>query len=383
MRIRFDRLIFLSLAAGLLLGQSACSAGGGNRRTRDDLTLEITLQELCQESIRSQFSMQTVGDDLHILFPERDTLSLKLLVLDAVDGYRLQDDSAFYLGRISYTPDVDAYFGEHFYHAVKDRQELYFYDRRSETKTVLKHISRTTPADSWWIEILSEAGRLTAALERKGEMDLFVNAGDALLVLPSARGEPAVSVLEPFRAGEAARVLSGSAAAGFTVYDELSRQLYRIRLQDDAYSAVPLLAGGSVHHAALRDGEKLDILTYDPDNSELLLFEEDLPGEFNETAVTLCRGTTSVFLFSVNGRRMFAYNEMTLDRKGNTVFRLSLLYPAAGKYVSKVLFEDSQPVQRFQAAFLNGCLNVAFVQESLRLLSVFISGPGSVEDQDL
>jgi hypothetical protein len=383
MRIKSGILGLFMLIVLLIFSLFACSAGGKNRSTQNELSVEIDLQELSQESIRGQFSMQAVGEELHILFPERDTLTLKLLVLSPDRGYRFENNTASYLDRISYTPDVDVYFGEHLYLAWKDNQDIYLYDRQSETKEVLKHISRTPADEAWWIDLISADGRLTAALYRAEGIDLFFNTEDELMHLQPSSGVSPESILKPFKAGGAARILSGTAEAGFTVYDEISRQLYRITFHDTSYRAQALLSGGPVHHAALRDNSELDILTYDPEKSELLLFSEDGPGQFNETAVTLCRGTTSVFFFPVNGRRMFVFNEVTLDRKRNTSHCLSLLYPEGSKYKKIVLFEDAQPIQRFQAVFMKGCLYVCFVQESLRLLSARFSGLDSVEDQDL
>jgi hypothetical protein len=377
---------FLCLAAVLLASQFACSAGGKNSGQK--LSLEISLQDLCRESGGRQFSMRTVEDDIYILLPDRDTLALKLLVLSSENRYRLTDDAVYYLERISYTPEVDACFGEHLYLAGKDKQDIFFYDLQSETEKVLKHISRAPNDPAWWIDIIDVDGRLTAALDRDAGMDLFVNAGDALIHLPAAAGTPSTTVMAPFRAGESAHVISGAAEAGFTVYDQISGQLYRIRRQgrifDKDYSVQALISGGQVHYAALREGELLDILVFNPDSSELLLYEEDSAGGFSETAVTLCRGATSVYFFTVNGERVFVYNEVTLDRKRNTIYRLSLLYPdGIKKYEKKVLYEDGKPIQRFQAAFLEKCLYVSFVQESLKMLSACFTGLGSIEDEDL
>ena len=81
---------------------------------------------------------------------------------------------------------------------------------------------------------------------------------------------------------------------------------------------------------------------------------------------------------------MFFFNETTVDRKGDTRYRLSLLYPdRTGTYGKKTLYEDEQPIRSFQAVFLDKCLHVSFVQGSLRLLSLCFSEGDSVEDQDL
>ena len=374
----------LSLAILMLAGVSACSAGVG--RKQKDLALDIQVQDLCQESMRGQFSLQAVEEDLYILYPERDTLALKLLMLSPDSRRFLQIETAYYLDSISHTPDVDAFFGEHLYQADEANHNIYFYDLQSEAKKVLKHIQRAPEDDSWRIELIPADGRLIAVLNNQGASELFVNPDNALLYFPAQSGSAATGIVlkDPFRAGEAARILDGTAETGFTVYDTISRQLYRIRLRGGSYSAEPLPTRGPIHYAAVNADNRLDILTYNPENSELLLFEEDLLGEYKSTAVTLCRGTTSVFFFSMNGRRMFLYNETTLDRQRHTLYCLSLLYPdSAGKYRKKVLYEDKHPIQRFQAACREELLYVAFVQEPFRLLSACFSGQELVENQDL
>ena len=75
----------LALVVFLLAGASACSGGGLEQK---DLSLEIRTQDLCHESMRGQFSIRAIENDLYILYPERDTLALKLLMLSPD---RLQD----------------------------------------------------------------------------------------------------------------------------------------------------------------------------------------------------------------------------------------------------------------------------------------------------
>jgi hypothetical protein len=374
----------LCLAVLLLVGASACSAGGDGKQK--DLSLEIRVQDLCQENMQGQFSMQAVEDDLYILYPERDTLALKLLMLSPDSRRCLQIKDASYLDRISHTTDVDALFGEHLYQADEVSHNIYFYDLQSETKKVLKHIQRAPEDDSWRIELIPADGRLIAVLNNRGAEELFVNPDNALVYFSAQSGPAATGIVlkEPFRPGEAAHILDGTAESGFTVYDTISRQLYRILLRGGSYSVLPLPAQGPIHYAAVNADNRLDILTYNPENSELLIFEEDLRGEYEGTAVTLCRGTTSVFFFSMNGRRMFLYNETTLDRRRHTLYCLSLLYPDnTGKYRKTVLYEDKYPIRRFQAVSREELLYIAFVQEPLRLLSVCFSGRESVENQDL
>jgi hypothetical protein len=91
--------------------------------------------------------------------------------------------------------------------------------------------------------------------------------------------------------------------------------------------------------------------------------------------VTLCEGTTSVFLAFHEDRRFFLFNERTTDQEDNRSYQLSLLYPATnGSQYRKVsLATGDAEIERFRALQAGDCLYVLYLQDELRLLSLSLA----------
>jgi hypothetical protein len=96
---------------------------------------------------------------------------------------------------------------------------------------------------------------------------------------------------------------------------------------------------------------------------------------FDVIPVTLCEGTTSVFLASHEDRRFFLFNERTADQEDKRIYQLSLLYPPTkGPQYRKVpLVTGDVDIEGFRALQVGDCLYVLYLQDELRLLSLSLA----------
>jgi hypothetical protein len=158
-----------------------------------------------------------------------------------------------------------------------------------------------------------------------------------------------------------------------TVFDGNSKRLYLIHLQQHTLDVEAIHASGEVHYSTILDGHVL-ILVFEPDESTITLLDRATDQRtFEVLPVTLCEGTTSVYLTSHSGQRLFLFNERIIDQREKTNYRLSLLHPAATgpKYEKLTLVEGDARIEEFSALKAGDSLYVLYLRrDTLNLLSL-------------
>jgi hypothetical protein len=128
------------------------------------------------------------------------------------------------------------------------------------------------------------------------------------------------------------------------------------------------------------------VLLFSPSDSTLLLLEEKREGAastFAATPVTLCEGTTSVFLGYANDLPFFLYNERAVDPNvEGGEHLLSLLTPAIGqdgeiRYRRTELLHLDTPIRRLRVSSAGSLLHVFFVQDTLKVLTLDLASLSS------
>jgi len=361
-------------------------------------TQEITITE---SSVGVNFSLHVNNDSFYIVYPALNALSLNFVdfvnLMDAADLATARSSAepcslavrdTTYLDRISYTPEIDINFGRHLFLADGRTRHILYTDLENEGNRVLKWLSRTDDDDAWWIDSLpglrypligrlDEEDGIRAVVAEGGALSLYILNKDRDLqristtVLPSgdflAQGDVSVVQQDDFWA--------------FTAYDGSSRRLYLVHTKDDEIAAQAVYTAGEIHYSTIANGRLL-ILIFEPLESTITLLETDLTGDhtldqksFEVLPVTLCEGTTSVFLAFHEDRRLFLFNERTTDQEDNRSYQLSLLYPATkGSQYRKVpLVTGDAEIERFRALQVGDCLYVLYLQDELRLLSLSLA----------
>ena len=356
-------------------------------------TQEITI---AKSSVGTNFSLHLNNDRFYIVYPALNALSLNFV--DIVDSVNLMNAAGkpcslvvrdtTYLDRISYTPEIDINFGRHLFLAGGSTRHILYTDLESEGNLVLKWLSRTDDDDAWRIDSLpglrypligrlGKGGEIQAVVAEDGALSLYILNQDRDLkristtVFPSgdfvAQGDISVVQQDDFWA--------------FTAYDGSSNRLYWVHVKDNEIAAQAVYTAGMTHYSTIGNGRLL-ILIFEPLESTITLLETELIGDsaleqksFDVIPVTLCEGTTSVFLASYEDRRFFLFNEQTADQEDKRSYQLSLLYPAAkGSQYRKVpLVTGDVGIERFRALQVGDCLYVLYLQDELRLLSLSLA----------
>ena len=350
-------------------------------------TQQITITE---SSVGANFSLHLNNDRFYIVYPALNALSLNFVNLmnAAAQPCSLVVRDTTYLDRISYIPEIDINFGRHLLLANVSTRHILYTDLENEGNLVLKWLSRTDDDETWWIDSLpglrypligrlDDRDEIRAVVAEDGALSLYILNKDrdpqriSTTVFPSgdflAQGDVSVFQQDDFWA--------------FTAYDGSSKRLYLVHEKDNEIAALAVYTAGEIHYSTIANGRLL-ILIFDPLESTITLLETELIGysaleqkSFNVIPVTLCEGTTSVFLASHEDRRFFLFNERTVGQEDKRSYQLSLLYPATkGSQYRKVpLVTSDVYIERFRALQVGDCLYVLYLQDELRLLSLSLA----------
>jgi len=165
----------------------------------------------------------------------------------------------------------------------------------------------------------------------------------------------------------------------FSAYDGRSKRLYFIHPGQDTLTIEAVYTSGEVHYSTIID-DRLYILLYEAATSTIALLDRALNPDqtadqrsFEVQPVTLCEGTSSLFLTTYYGRHLFLFNERVVDQREENSYQLSLLYPeaAGGEYEKLALVKGDANIQGFTALKAGDTLYVLYLREdTLTLLAV-------------
>lgn len=358
-------------------------------------TQEITISE---SSVGANFSLHLKNDRFYIIYPTLNALSLNYVSLvkeantaaaqGAAEQCSLVVRDTTYLDRISYSPEIDINFGRHLFLASDSTRHILYTDLENEGNLVLKWLSRTDDDDAWWIDSIPGLKYpLTGRLEEDDEIRAVVAEDGAisLYILNKERDLQRISTTVfpsgAFLAQGDVSVVQEDDFWAFTAYDGSSKRLYLFYLKDNEIIPQAVHTAGEIHYSTIVNGRLL-ILIFEPLESTITLLETESIGNsaseqksFGINPVTLCEGTTSVFLAFHEGRRFFLFNERTTDHQDNRRYQLSLLYPTnKGPQYRKVpLLTGDVEIEGFRALQAGDCLYVLYLQDELRLLSLSLA----------
>jgi hypothetical protein len=333
----------------------------------------------------SNFSIHHADNGLYLIYPSTDSLSLTLVTASTSDDPArpvVQDTT--HLDRISYSPDITKDFGRHLFLADHGLRHILYVDREGEDSSVLKWLSKSDADETWWIDafpgiaepllaVAQEDGTVQALIEQESTLSLFRFSREGqpqkLLTagLPSGRWQPIGDVSPVHRRRFTA----------LTAFDGFSNRLYLVEARSDQIRFEAIYSAGEVHYTTILDGQLL-VLVYEPARSILTLLEREFapdasdPRPFDVLPVTLCEDTSSVFLTTLGGERLFLFNERVYDEQDKGSYQLSLLHPGStdSEYEKTVLLKGEARIRAFQAIRVGEYLYVLFLRaDTLTLLS--------------
>jgi hypothetical protein len=159
--------------------------------------------------------------------------------------------------------------------------------------------------------------------------------------------------------------------------------LYLIHPRQGTLQIEPLYASAEVHYTTIL-GDRLQILLFDPAESTIFLLQrlhlwDEAPENrsFDVLPVTLCEGTSSVFLADHQGQRLILFDERIIGDRERTTHQLSLLYPgpAGAGYGKTVLAEGEEAIRGFKAHYTGDVLYILTLRsDRLALQTVRLDG---------
>lgn len=372
-------LLLPVIALSLLL--CSCFPGSGNHK------LEVQETPISDHSVGLNISMHLRDTRLYMIYPSVDALSLNLISAEVFPDplFPALEDTK-YLDRISYSPDIDESFGRHLFLADERFHHILYIDREGQENSVLKWLSKAGTDEPWWIDAFPGLTEPLAAIpEQDGALQVVVSEGISLsLYRLQPEGQPvqlastALSSGPLQQTGRTYVVRQGDYWA-CSVYDDHSKRLYLIHPRQDTLRIEPVYTSAEVHYSTIL-GDRLNIVLFEPAESTIMLLERTLIWDqaaeqrsFEVLPVTLCEGTSSVFLTTYNGRHLFLFNERVVDKREQNSYQLSLLYPESTgtKYEKLALLEGDANIQGFAALKDADTLYVLYLREErLTLLSV-------------
>jgi hypothetical protein len=357
-------------------------------RNRSGVVPAIRDIAITEDQTSPNFSLQQIDKNLLLVYPDLSSLSLNLVtvLLEGQQPDRLDLGETSYLDRISDTPEVEADFGLHLFFTGFAQQQILYVDREEEDRKVLKWLTKKSPEQSWWIDALPDLGRPIAGWDTEGkDLELFFLQERSLNLYRLSEEHDPQLIDGPIRfdgplvpVGKVSTIHDGGFRA-FTVYDSQSRRLYLVSRQGDGIRWEAIYPYGETHCSRVVDSRLL-ILVYEPPGSALTLLERPpkdrelaQEGAFTAVPVTLCKGTTSVFLAVYRERLYYLFNERSSEGTGAEGFSLSILYPyrtsKGWRYEKVRLVEGEAPIRAFRVHQIDDRLYIAYLRDSLRLLT--------------
>jgi hypothetical protein len=342
----------------------------------------VEVVQLSQESAGANLRALSTGRGIYVTYPDLGSLSLNLLHFPypaadgsaAAKGLDLSGGETTYLDRISESPEIDERFGTAPLVDWNGLLNVFYSDREREGTPVLKWVSGPSPDGKWWIDILPFTGEPLAALPTSaGDVELFL-ASDGALIRRDLHGSESATLLERCDpTGDVCTVLADG-IRGVTLFDRSSGRLYALLGEGSKTQVRAIYTDGAVHHSTVSEG-RLRVLLYSPRDANLLLLEANPPSEgFATTPVTLCEGTTSVYVGYRSVHPYFLYTEQ-LERKEGPRYLISLLTPSTDsggqvRFHRTVLLQSESSIQRFSVITDGPHLYVFFVQDALKAFAV-------------
>jgi len=310
----------------------------------------------------SDFSLISTQGRPWLVYVARDTRALVLAAPQSASA-------PAYLDRITDLPEQEPLSGAHLAFAAGEDLHLLYLDRQSEDSLLLKHVRRSSGAQTAWLELPPGSGRPLAAFLREPGMEVFFER-DGGLYREGAREGPAVLVRAPFRSqGRACRFAAGG-LEGFTVFDEVTHRLLLFLLRGAQVLDVEVARFGQVQDSGVDPAGRLEILAYDPRSFRILLYRsQDPTAGFEVQPVTLSRGTTSLSLLHLPAGPAFLFNELSPRDRSSHQLALLAFSPQSG-YRKTVLHRSQQPIAAVRGLAGQTALFAALLEEELLVLRV-------------
>ncbi len=323
---------------------------------------------LSEDRIAPPLTLTVVNDDLHVVFANLDSLTLDIAKVSLRDNSHTLET----IDAVGIYPGDLSLFGMHAYSAHAGQQHVIYVDQQQTDALIPKWIKREQDEDSWWVTTPEFEGTPIALLTDSSGEPLLVAETHAGLsfstlssVSESGRHQLEQMVAQPRKIWP----LSCSGDTTFIAVDAKGAMtLYRAN-----ESSKTLVSKVGANYAVCYQGTAY-VLWHTPSTGEVLfapLLSDDRIGP--TTAVTLARGTSSVYLLPNGKDFSFVLDELIPDDNSTNLYdlrRIMLIHPEQAHEktdgYNKSILSKNVTIPSFTAAHLDELLIIVEHQDGLR-----------------
>lgn len=323
---------------------------------------------LSEDRIAPPLTITLVKDDLHVVFANLDSLTLDIAKVSLRDNSHTLET----IDAVGIYPGDLSFFGMHAYSVHAGQQHLIYVDQQQTDALIPKWIKREQDEDSWWVTTPEFEGTPIALLtDLSGELLLVAetHAGLSFWTLPSVsesgRHQLEQMVAQPRKIWPL-RCLEETSFIAIDANGTLA--LYRAN-----ESPKTLVSKVGANYAVCYQGTAY-VLWHSPSTGEVLfapLLSDDRIG--STTAVTLARGTSSVYLLPNGKYFSFVLDELIPDDNSTSLYdlrRIILIHPEQEHEkingYNKSILSENVTMPAFTAAHLDDLLIIVEHQDGLR-----------------
>jgi hypothetical protein len=357
-----------------VLAAALVAAAGWGLGARESTDLAPEVMEFPGIRPAAYASLLARGEDLTVVYADRDTTSLRVLDVPADEAVPTSAPLDAFVDKVDIVPPLGGAFGLHAAAVVDGRLRLLYLDRERDDRQLLKLVTQD-PA-GWRLELLEPFGAPLALLQGADGTPIDAWAPGSLRL----RSSSGIQVLrEPFAPrGQAAPLVAPYSApcAGFGCWDDAAGELLVVRSGPEGVQSFPVHGASPVFALAESPDGTVAVATWDAPARRILLLEHDRAGTLlQRTTVTLCDGTTGLYLAWTPGGWLLVYDEVRPVPVGRWVWELAVLSPMPRtvgrlRYRRGLFTSGDQPIAGFRALIDGGSLVVLEMRGGLRLLKV-------------
>jgi hypothetical protein len=358
----------------LVLVTGLAAAAGWGAGARESMDLVPSAMDFPGIRPAPYATLLARGELLTVVYADRDTTSLRALDVPAGGDLPRTAPRDTFVDKVDIVPPLGGSFGLHAAAAVDGHLRLLYLDRERDDRPLLKLV--TEEAAGWRLQLIEPLGAPLAILAGADGTPMDAWAPGSLR-LRGASGEQVLR--EPFAPlGQAFPLAAANSVlgTGFGCWDDASGELLVVRSDPDGVQSFPVPGAGPISAIAEAPDGTVAVATWDAAGRRILLLEHDGAGRpLRRTTVTVCDGTTGVFLAWTPSGWLFVYDEVRPVPVGRWMRELAVLSPeprtvGRPRYRRGLLTSGNQPIAGFRALITRGSLFVLEMGDGLRLLKI-------------
>ena len=318
-------------------------------------------------------SLNSTNSRLFAVFSNHELENLSLFSIDIGKSLIKQHIKITPVDVIDTSPEINPFFGNHFFLITGSRMDLFYTDQQTEEKFILKWMSRKNINEPWSVNTLKPAGFIVAAIPYTGDRILSIWNSDKLYYrILYSKSMLEGSLNKQYIFIDDISVIANGNFYGFLSFERTTNSLMLFSFKNNKLYEKRLADFGRVQFASADKSGNINILAYKSKTNELIILN-GRNSYFKQTKLTLARLTNSVYFFSNSRTTYYVYDEFSLDKKKRPIYQISLLFSKKGAFHKVILFHSKEEISKFKAYSVEGKLYILLINKGLKFIEILIN----------